>query len=30
MYLPYKLYHENYKYFENEKYLNLNLKNKKN
>ena len=29
MYLLYKLYHESYKYFENEKCLNRNLKNKK-
>ena len=30
IYLLYKLYHESYKYFENEKYLNFNLKTKKN
>ena len=29
MYLLYKLHHESYRYFENEKYLNLDLKNKK-
>ena len=29
IYLLCKLYHESYKYFENENYLNLNLKNKK-